>query len=124
MRPAGKACAADVLALSERYLGKKIITIDELLTGWNIVRDRAGLNGRWVRDGRTIIGVFSECGCPLVRSGLIKLHSVQCYCSQGMMEMIFSDVDRRPAAVDVRQSIGRGDAVCHFIVTLSSDHPR
>ncbi len=118
MKPAGKACAADIMALCERHLSKKVSTIDELVEGWNIIRGKAGLNGRWEFEENTIRGIFRECGCPLVRSGLIILHSVQCYCSQGMMETIFSEVAQRPIAVEIKQAIGRGDAVCHFVVKL------
>ncbi len=116
MRPAGEACAAELLHLCEKYLGKPVNSIDELVTGWNLVRDKRGLEGRWEFEGDTLRGTFKECGCPLVRSGLIELHLVQCYCSQGMMNAIFSKVSGKSADVKIVRSIGRGDDVCDFLI--------
>jgi predicted hydrocarbon binding protein len=35
-----------------------------------------------------------------------------------MMETIFSEVARKPIEVEIKQTIGRGDKVCHFLVKL------
>jgi len=118
MRPAGVACASDLLSLCEKYLGKKVDSLENLVTGWNLVREGRHLTGRWVIEGSSITGVFSECGCPLVRSGLIELHPVQCYCSQGLMETIFSRAAGKPVQVEIKRSIGRGDEVCEFSIKL------
>jgi len=118
MRPAGKACAADILSLCEKYLGRKIDTVDDIVSGWNIFRDRRKLTGRWEAHGNTIRGTFRECGCPLVRSGLIELHPVQCYCSQSMIETVYSQVSKKTVAVEIKRSIGRGDDVCEFLIRL------
>jgi hypothetical protein len=63
-------------------------------------------------------GIFKECGCPLVRSGMIALHPIQCLCSQGMMEMIFSKVAMRSVKVEIKRAIGRGDDVCEFVIKV------
>lgn len=118
MKPVGKRCASDLFSLCESYFGKKIDTIEDLINGWNILRDKRNLEGKWEFKGNRVRGTFYECGCPLVRSGMIKLHPVQCYCSLGMMEMIFSKVTKRTVQVDIKRSIGRGDDVCRFIVKL------
>jgi predicted hydrocarbon binding protein len=118
LKPCGRGCAVDILSFCEKLLAKKVETLDDLITGWNMIRDRRGLMGRWEFEPGAVRGVFQECGCPLVRSGMMELHPVQCYCSQGMMETIFSAVARRPIAVEIKQTIGRGDAVCHFLVKL------
>lgn len=118
MKPAGKACAEDLVVLCEKYLGRKINTVDDLVSGWNIIRDRRKLVGRWDLHGNIVRGIFGECGCPLVRTGLIKLHPVQCYCSQSMMETIFSRVSKRPVEVRINRSIGRGDDACDFLIKL------
>ena len=65
MRPAGISCASDLLSLCQKYLDKKIESIEDLVTGWNIVREKRHLMGKWVLEGKSITGVFSECGCPL-----------------------------------------------------------
>jgi predicted hydrocarbon binding protein len=118
MRPAGEACASDLLSLCEKYLEKKIESVEDLVAGWNIVREERRLTGKWQIKGHTIRGVFEECGCPLVRSGLIELHPVQCYCSQGLMETIFSQVAKKKVEVKIKRSIGRGDDVCEFLITF------
>ncbi len=76
------------------------------------------LREKWEFDSSAIQGVFRECGCPLVSSGLIELHRTQCYSSQGMLKTIFSKVAKRPIEVEMRATIGRGDEVCHFVVKL------
>ncbi|HEX8949543.1 MAG TPA: hypothetical protein VF790_11305 [Dissulfurispiraceae bacterium] len=118
MRPAGKACAADLLSLCKKYLGREVGSIEDLVAGWNIIRERHNLNGRWEFQENTLRGVFGECGCPLVRSGLIELHPAQCFCSQGMMETIFSQVAKKTVRVELKRTIGRGDSACEFLVTF------
>ncbi len=118
MKSCGQGCASDMLALCEKFLGKKVGSLEDLIAGWNMIREKRGLTGRWEFERNAIRGIFGECGCPLVRSGLIELHPVQCYCSQGMMDTIFSGAARKPVTVEIKQSIGRGDNVCHFLVKL------
>ena len=118
MKPAGKNCALDILALCEKVLGRKIETIEDLAIAWNLLRDKRNLKGKWELEGNTIRGIFGECGCPLVHSGLIQLHPIQCLCSQGMMETIFSQVAKKTVEVDIRRSIGRGDDVCEILVFI------
>ncbi len=118
MKPAGKACASDLMLLCEKYLARRVSSVGDLVTGWNMLRDKRKLNGKWEFQGNTVRGIFGECGCPLVRSGLIELHPVQCYCSQGMMETIFSQVAEKTVDVEIKRSIGRGDDVCDFLIKL------
>lgn len=120
MKHAGESCASDLFSLCERYLGRKIRFIDDLVIGWNILRDKRNLKGRWEFEGNAVRGIFNECGCPLVRSGLVELHSVQCYCSQSMLETIFSRVTKKTVAVEIRRSVGRSDDVCEFLIKPES----
>jgi predicted hydrocarbon binding protein len=118
MRQAGAACASELLCLCQKYLGKRIESVEDLVVGWNMIREERRLRGKWQIRGRTIMGVFAECGCPLVRSGLVELHPVQCYCSQGMMETVFSQAANRTVEVKIERTIGRGDDVCEFLIKL------
>jgi predicted hydrocarbon binding protein len=118
MKEAGTSCANDLLKLCESFLGRRINSIKDLVCGWNILRDSRNLEGKWNFENNIVHGIFYECGCPLVRSGMIELHPIQCLCSQGMMEIIFSKVARRAVKVEIKQTIGRGDSVCEFIITL------
>lgn len=118
MKPVGIGCTLDILSLCKEYNGKEVKTIEELVSGWNMLRNKRNLKGGWKLEKNFVRGIFHECGCPLVRSGLIELHPIQCYCSQGMMESIFSKVAKRLVKVEIRQSIGRGDTVCEFVIIL------
>ena len=120
MEPCGQGCAEDILVLCRKFLGRKVGSIDDLVEGWNRIREQRGLTGRWERLQDGFEGVFGECGCPLVSSGLVELGPVHCWCSQGMMGTIFSKVAGRPVQVELRKTIGRGDRVCHFLVKLSA----
>ena len=107
MKPCGQGCAEDILSLSEKFLGRKVSSLEDLIAGWNMIREKRGLTGKWEFEPNAIRGTFRECGCPLVSSGLIELHRVQGYCSQGMMETIFSiggpNADRGRNQADDRQ---------------------
>lgn len=118
MKQVGMNCASDLLTLCEGYLGRQIDIFEDLVSGWNILRDSRNLKGNWKLENGIAHGIFDECGCPLVRSGLIELHPVQCLCSQGMMEMIFSKVSKKDAKVEIRRAIGKGDNVCEFVVSF------
>ncbi len=118
MKSCGQGCASDLLSICEDLLGRKVGSPEDLIAGWNMLREQRGLTGGWKSESNAVRGIFRKCGCPLVRSGLIELHPVQCLCSQGMMETIFSTVARRPVQVELLQTIGRGDEVCEFLVKL------
>lgn len=118
MQPCGQRCAEDIPGLCEKILGRKVESLDDLVAGWNMIREQRGLTGKWEFEQNAVRGVFKECRCPLVSSGLIELHRTQCYRSQGMMETIFASVPRRPVDVEIRQTIGRGDEACYFLVKL------
>lgn len=72
--------------------------------------------GRWVKDGDTIYSICEECGCPLVRVGLVELSPTFCNCSRGWVKAVFETALGRPVEVELEQAIGRGDQVCEFIV--------
>ena len=118
MHEAGWECAADLLTLCEKSLGRAIASVADLVKGWNLLRADRGLHGDWVLEGNIVRGVFQECGCPLVRSGLVQLHPARCFCSQSMMETIFSEIAGKEVSVEILRTIGRGDAVCEFHVTF------
>ncbi len=116
MKQAGAGCADDLLKLCESSSGRQLENIDGLVGGWNILRDSPKLEGRWEYENNTAHGIFNECGCPLVRSGRIELDPTQCLCSHGMMEIIFAEIAKRTARVEMRRAVGRGDGVCEFVV--------
>lgn len=117
MSAAGVDCASDVWTHCEARLGKPLTTVEELVEGWNLLREARNLRGRWVMENGAPHGVFHECGCPLVQSGLIEPHPAQCHCSLAMMESVFSRVAGKPVEVILKRSIARGDDVCEFMAT-------
>jgi len=118
MQQAGRDCSLDIWTLCEKALETTVDSVADLVRGWNLVRERRNLHGDWVLEGKVVRGVFEECGCPLVRAGLVELQPVQCWCSQNMMEAIFSRAAKEIVSVEIRQSIGRGGKVCEFYITL------
>ena len=118
MKHAGKSCASDILTLCEVNLGQQINSIQDLIDGWNILRSSKNLDGKWELVGDCVKGTFNECGCPLVRSGLIELHPVQCLCSKGMIATVFSKVAKKEIEVEIQRSIAKGDNACEFKVSL------
>jgi predicted hydrocarbon binding protein len=116
VKPCGERCANDLLQIIEKHTEKKIESVKDLVSGWNSLRKSRKLNGGWQYGDLLIKATFYECGCPLVHSGLLKLHPVQCYCSESMLKEIFSRVAKKPVTVEINRSIGRGDNVCEFII--------
>ena len=120
MREAGAGCASDILALCEGALNHPIDSVDDLVRGWNLLRESKELKGGWAKEGERITGVFEACGCPLVRSGFVALAPTHCLCSKGMIEAVFSRVSRQAIHVDMKRAIGHGDEVCEFCVSIDA----
>jgi predicted hydrocarbon binding protein len=80
--------------------------------------------GSWVRDGETITSVCEECGCPLVRAGLVELSPTFCNCSRGWVKAVFETIWGRPVEVELKQAIGQGDPVCEFTVRFDERQER
>ncbi|MGD8564642.1 MAG: hypothetical protein PVG03_19025 [Desulfarculaceae bacterium] len=118
MKQAGENCAAQLLALCGQHLGRPVGTPWDLIQGWNKLRDVRGLNGRWQVQGDTITAEFGECGCYLVRLGLIEPSPSLCHCSQSMMDAVFSRSAGADRKVKILKSVGRGDDVCRFEVEV------
>ena len=116
MEYCGRACAVhhgDIDTV--KAIRSKVKDVDELLHRLN---QQEGLwCGKWVRDGDTICSICQQCGCRLVRAGLVKPSPTFCQCSRGWVKAVFETALGRPVNVKLRQAIGRGDPVCKFIVS-------
>jgi len=115
MEHCGQACALH----HEDIERTKIIQhdakeIDELLDRLN--QQENFWCGKWVIDGDIIYSVCEECGCPLVRAGLVEPSPTFCDCSRGWVKAVFETVLGRPMEVGLEQAIGQGDRVCEFVV--------
>jgi hypothetical protein len=112
----GQACALHHGDLEEaKRLRGLSGGIDELLVELN---RQMGWCGEWRQEGDTIISICNECGCPLVREGLIELSPIFCECSRGFVQALFETVLEKPVIVELKQAIGRGDPVCRFEVSV------
>jgi predicted hydrocarbon binding protein len=115
MEYCGRACALHHGSIERvKAIQGNVKGIDELLDKLSQQEDL--WCGRWVRDRDTIYSVCEECGCPLVRAGLVKLSPTFCHCSRGWVRAVFETALGGPVKVELEQAIGRGDQVCEFIV--------
>ena len=115
MEYCGRACALHHGSIEKvKAIKRRAKEIDELLSKLN--QQENFWCGRWVRDGDTIYSVCEDCGCPLVRAGLVELSPTFCDCSRGWVKAVFETIFGRPAEVGLEQAIGRGDRVCEFVV--------
>lgn len=119
MEYCGNACAFHFGSLDKvKEIQSKIADVDELLNEINQQEDI--WCGKWVRDGEIIYSVCNECGCPLVRAGLVKLSSTFCQCSRGWVKVVFETILGKPVEVNLEQAIGRGDQICKYVVLEKS----
>lgn len=113
MEKCGEACAETGDLDVAKRIAEETSDIDEIIEKAN---DRIAWCGKWAREGDKITTVCTECGCPLVRNGLVSLTGTFCYCSLGWVKTIFETLLRKPVKVELRKSIGRGDDVCEYVV--------
>lgn len=117
MQGPGADCAQDIMKLCTKYLGYAPKDIEDLMKGYNLLRETLGLHGKWrLKDG-VAMGAFQECGCPMVRTGPLELHATRCLCTQAMLKNLFQEATGGPVKVEILESIARGNRVCRFQVT-------
>ena len=115
MNYCGRTCAIHHGSIKMiKEIKRQTKEIDKLLNELNQQKDF--WCGVWERDGDTIYSICEECGCPLVRTGLIELSPTFCECSLGYVKAVFEIAIGKPMKVELEQAIGRGDKVCKFIV--------
>ena len=73
MKAAGRECAQQILRECEQILGRRLVTVDEILEATNARRQhQLKLSGLWERHGNTAHLRIDECGCSLVKAGLAR----------------------------------------------------
>jgi predicted hydrocarbon binding protein len=116
MEACGRACAVHHGDLERaEAAGEHTDDLDELLDSLN---RNVSWRGAWRREADVIVSVCEQCGCPLVREGLVKLSPAFCACSTGFVKALFERALGRPVLVRLEQAIGRGDPVCRFSVRI------
>lgn len=117
MELCGETCAKEKMTGSALEIAKRISreerNVDRILERVN--REILWC-GAWSREGRVIRSRCSECGCPLVKNGIVKLSGTLCYCSRGWVRKVFETLLRRNIRVELERSIGRGDGFCEYAV--------
>ena len=110
----GRTCASHHGAIDMAHsIAKSSSDIDEQL---DLVNHKIPWCGHWRRRDRSIYAVCESCGCPLVREGLVTLSPAFCNCSRGYVKAVFEVILGGSVIVELAQSIGRGDAVCRYVV--------
>ena len=122
LRLCGIACAKETtwgpaIDIAEK-ISREETSLDRIIERTN---NEISWCSKWVKRGNIISSTCRECGCPLVRHGIVKNPEVFCDCSKGWVETIFSTLLKRPVQVKLEKSIGRGDDECRFIVILDDD---
>ena len=74
--------------------------------------------GDWMLEDDRITCTCIECGCPLVKNGVVKHTRVFCYCSLGWVETVFGTLLNRKVHADLVKAIGFGDDVCRYVVHI------
>ena len=114
MEKCGKACAIYHGEMDEiKLIKRKGENLKDIL---NTMNQLDMWCGKWVKKGNTISSICDECGCPFVRAGVIKPSKTFCYCSRGWVKSVFELILEKPAEVELKKAIGKGDEVCQFII--------
>lgn len=69
-------------------------------------------------DGRTILGRYDRCYCPLAREAGAALSPTFCECTCGWAKALFETVLGRPVEVELLETVRRGGSSCRFQVSL------
>jgi len=113
MERCGEACAEVGDLHIAVKIAEEIDDLDEIVSRAN---KEIAWCGEWVREGDEITAVCRQCGCPLVRQGIVELTGTFCYCSRGWVKAIFEALLKRPVKVELEKAIGLGDDVCKYTV--------
>ncbi len=69
-----------------------------------------------MKEGNTIILIFEECTCPMVKEGVSN--SYLCNCTIGYTKKVFETLFNRTIEVDLEQSILKGNKICKQLISI------
>ncbi len=110
MEANGRACAGRMKVLAEQK-GKGADAPFNMLQGW-MGKEKAS------RTENEMTFVIDKCSCPMVGNGPAKLSDTWCNCSVGWFRQVFENATGKPAKVELKSAIKRGDPVCKFVVRV------
>jgi len=119
MKRCGRACAeyeawGPAVAIAGR-ISEQEQDLERVIDRAN---DEIAWCGEWMLDGEIVTCTCEECGCPLVKNGVVKHTRVFCYCSLGWVETVFGILLKRRVHADLEKAIGFGDDVCRYVVRI------
>jgi hypothetical protein len=119
MRKCGEACAKEefwgpALETAERISGEG----DDVQKILGRVNREISWCGEWVLLGDRIESTCKECGCLLVKSGVVTNTDVFCLCSKGWVQVIFETLLKMPVHVNLEKAIGFKDDECKYVVLM------
>lgn len=118
MEKCGKACAIYDGDIEEiKAIKRNSENLEEIL---DQINQEKLWCGKWIKKGNTIYSICKKCGCPFVRSQIIKPSPTFCYCSRGWAKSVFEVILEKPVQVEQKKAIGRGDNICQFIVQFNN----
>lgn len=59
----------------------------------------------------------SQCVCPLVQRGVIRLDPKLCACSAYWVKYLFEEIGNTPVQVEIIETVARGGHACRFKIT-------
>jgi hypothetical protein len=59
----------------------------------------------------------SQCVCPLVQRGAVRLDPKLCACSAYWVKYLFEKIGHTPVRVDIVETVARGGQTCRFKIT-------
>ncbi len=115
----GRACAEEetwgpAVAIADR-ISEQEQDLERVIERMN---EEIAWCGDWMLEGERITCTCEECGCPLVKNGVVKHTGVFCYCSLGWVETVFGILLKREVHADLEKAIGFGDDVCMYAVHI------
>jgi len=113
----GKACAQSYTVQVFRQANQNSTDLDSFLRNLS----GKGSGSRYERIGpNTIKATYNNCGCDLVRLGLVKAPTL-CECSAANLRENLRQSWGRAASVAIESSILRGGTQCVLIATLGDE---
>ena len=115
MERSGESCAIAGSLFIAQKIAENTTDLEEII---QMTNKEIPWCGSWSLKGKTIVSICAKCGCPLVRNKIVELNETFCFCSLGWVKKIFSVLLKKTVDAELKNSIGRGDKVCSFVVHI------
>ena len=119
MQDCGEACAREEF-FGPAFDAAKRISEEEIDADRILMRANKEISwcGKWIKSGRMILCTCSDCGCPLVKNGIVTRRKTFCYCSLGWHKIVFETLFKKPVRIELETAIGFGDEECRFVLYI------